>query len=95
MILQLCRWASWLDAWLQARLGRPYNIILGVGLVGEIVDQIVHLGPKLQSAPTILRTILTLVVEFALLLHQLGALSHHIDRRRTRRGEGPGGPLQH
>ena len=86
MILQICRWALWLDEWLQTRLGRPYNVILGIGLVSEIVDQIVRLGPRLQSAPTVLRTLLVLTVEFALLIHQLGALSHHVDRRRRGRG---------
>jgi hypothetical protein len=38
MIVRICRWALWLDEWLQARLGRPYNFLLGVGLVTEIVD---------------------------------------------------------
>ena len=85
MILMICRWARWLDEWLQERLGRPYNVILGIGLVTEIVQQIAGLGPKLRSAPTALQTILVLAVEFALLLHQLGALSHHVERRRARR----------
>jgi hypothetical protein len=88
MILQICRWALWLDDWLQSRLGRPYNLVLGVGLITEITNQIADLGPRLQSAPNIARAILTLAVEFALLLHQVGALSHHFERRQTRRTDG-------
>jgi hypothetical protein len=82
MILWICRWARRLDEWLQARLGRPYNALLGVGLVYEIVEQLGHIGTRLQSAPNLLRSLLILLVTFALLLHQVGALSHHIDRRR-------------
>jgi hypothetical protein len=82
MILRICRWALWLDEWLQARLGRPYNFLLGVGLVTEIVGQLGRLGARLESAPTVLRSVLILAVELALLLHQIGALSHHMERRR-------------
>jgi hypothetical protein len=85
MILQICRWALWLDEWLQSRLGRPYNIVLGVGLISEIVSQIGGLAAKLQSAPNIARAVLVLAVEFALLVHQVGALSHHIERREARK----------
>jgi len=81
MILQICRWARQLDEWLQTRLGRPYNVLLGFGLVVEIIEQVGGLPQKLESAPTVIRTILVLLVEFALLLHQVGALSHHLDRR--------------
>jgi hypothetical protein len=88
MILMICRWARQLDEWLQQRLGRPYNFVLGVGLVTEIINQMRQLGPKLHSAPTVIGAVLTLAVEFALLLHQVGALSHHIERRRAARGRG-------
>jgi hypothetical protein len=95
MILQICRWALWLDEWLQTRLGRPYNVILGIGLVAEIVDQLGRLGTRLHSAPTFARDVLVLVVEFALLLHQLGALSHHIERRRAGRTEASSEGAEH
>jgi hypothetical protein len=84
----MLRWARWLDEWLQTKLGRPYNVILGIGLVSEIVDRISHLSVRLQP-DKIVRDALVLAVEFALLLHQIGALSHHIEHRRARR-TGPG-----
>jgi hypothetical protein len=87
MIVMICRWAARLDEWLQNRLGRPYNFLLGVGLVTEIVQQIAGLGPRLRSAPTALQSVLLLAVECALLLHQIGALSHHVERRRVRRAQ--------
>jgi hypothetical protein len=83
MILYISRWARRLDDDLQQRLGRPYNVILGIGLITEIIEQFSHLREKLESAPNLLRLILVMGVEFALLLHQIGALSHHIDRRKS------------
>ena len=71
-----------MDQWLQTRLGRPYNALLGVGLVLEIIEQLGRLPERLGSAPNLIRSGLILVMAFALLLHQLGALSHHVDRRR-------------
>ena len=95
MILRICSWARWLDEWLQTRLGRPYNVILGIGLVSEIVDQLTQIGPRLRSAPTFARDLLILAVELALLLHQIGALSHHIERRRGGRGKAPPEKAEH
>jgi hypothetical protein len=81
MITRICRWALWLDEWLQERLGRPYNLLLGVGLVFEIIEQAGHVRERLHSAPTLLRSLLIFMVSLALLLHQIGALSHHMERR--------------
>lgn len=92
MILQISRWARWLDEWLQARLGRPYNLLLGIGLVTEIIGQLGRLGQRLELAPSLLWTVLILLVEVALLLHQVGTLSHHIERRRDRRAKPAAGP---
>ena len=94
MILMICRWARQLDEWLQARLGRPYNALLGFGLVVEIIDQAGRLPQRLESAPNMIRSVLILAVEFALLLHQVGALSNHIDRRRALRARAGDAPDQ-
>jgi hypothetical protein len=88
MILQIARWARWLDEWLQTRLGRPYNVLLGIGLITEIIEQVSRLPQKLESAPNLLRSALVLLVEFALLLHQIGALSHHVEHRGLGRRRG-------
>ena len=83
MIVEIFRGARRLDEALQTRLGRPYNVLLGIGLVSEIVEQLSRAGERLGSAPNLVRLVLTLAVEFALLLHQIGALSHHIEHRRS------------
>jgi hypothetical protein len=88
MIMRICKWALWLDEWLQERLGRPYNFLLGVGLVFEIIEQAGHVRERLHSAPTLLRSLLIFMVSLALLLHQIGALSHHMERHGERRGRG-------
>ncbi len=87
MILQLGRGVRWLDQYLQHRLGRPYNILLSVGLVTEIVERVRELPHALTSAPNEIRLALILIMELVLLLHQVSVLSEHIDKHR-RRGRG-------
>jgi hypothetical protein len=89
MIRRISAWALWLDTWLQERLGRPYNAILGVGLVIEIVRHIVLMAEHVRSADNLLHQVLPLLLETALLIHQVGALSHRFearDRLKARRG---------
>jgi hypothetical protein len=93
MISLLTGGALKLDQWLQEKLGRPYNAILGVGLVIEIVRGLKELPHDMESRPRILGSALVLLMEVALLIHQVGALSHHFGRRRVgdhraRRGHG-------
>jgi hypothetical protein len=82
MIVEILHGARRLDAWVRLRLGRPYHLILNVGLVEEIVRHLRELGEVRDSAGGIIR-ILALVAFFALLLvHELGELHGHIERRR-------------
>lgn len=89
MILELGKGAEWLDNWLQTRLGRPYNIVLAIGLVAEIVERVRHFPEALHSAPNELRLVLLVVMEVMLLIHQFSILSHHIGRRRLAGGPKP------
>jgi hypothetical protein len=82
-----------LDEWLQDRLGRPYNALLGIGLAIEIGRRISEAPKALASVHGLVGTLLVLFMEMALLIHQIGALSHHIERRkRGRKAEGPEAP---
>jgi hypothetical protein len=88
MILQISRWAHDLDAWLQSRIGRPYNVLLTIGLVAEIVGRVRHLPELVTSASGELRLVFVIVLEMALLIHQVGLISHVVEPR-ARTGESP------
>ena len=83
MIMQLSRWAWRFDEFLQNRLGRPYNLLLVIGLVAEIVGRVRHIPELVASVPNELRLVFVIVVELALLIHQVGYISHHFERRRA------------
>jgi hypothetical protein len=74
-----------LDRWLQTRLGRPYNALLGIGLTVEIIRRLAELPHHASLAPRLAGIILLVVMNIALLIHQVGALSHHTGRIRARR----------
>jgi hypothetical protein len=74
-----------LDAWLQARLGRPYNALLGVGLTVEIIRRFAELPHHAALGPKLLGVIVLIAMNLALLIHQVGELSHHTGRVRARR----------
>jgi hypothetical protein len=81
-----------LDAWLQTRLGRPYSALLSVGLIIEIVRGMMAFPEHLAARATLIGRALVLLMEAALLVHQVGNLSHHLPRRARRRdGGGAGG----
>lgn len=77
MIHQITRGALQLDLWLQTRLGRPYNALLGIGLTIEIVRRLIEAPQRIASMHRLAGTVLVVVMELALLVHQVGALSHH------------------
>ena len=82
MILETLRGANRLDAWLRLRLGRPYHVILNIGLIEEIVRHLRELAEAGDSARRVAR-ILALVVFYSLLLvHELGELHGPVERRR-------------
>lgn len=70
-----------LDIFLQTRIGRPYHALLGVGLVVELIKQLREFDKLGESAGGILRTALALLLFAVLLIHQLGELREHAERR--------------
>ena len=93
MIRRLTHAALRLDLWLQARLGRPYNALLGVGLTIELLHRLSELPQTIASRPRLAGSVLTVVMELALLIHQVGALSHHIGARRSKQAESEEQPI--
>jgi len=88
MIGAIARGAYWLDVWLQEHVGRPYNALLGVGLVVEIVRGATELAERMHTVQSLTVPIFQIALGTALLIHQLGALSHRLEAR----GEGRRGP---
>ena len=82
MLNGIARGALWLDTWLQDHLGRPYNALLGVGLIIEIVHRGGEIMERITDPPRVAGLGFTIAMELALLIHQVGALSHHLERRR-------------
>ena len=85
MLHSIASAAHRLDAWLQARLGRPYNALLGVGLTIEIIRRFAELPHHAALAPRLLGVIVLILMNLALLIHQVGELSHHTGRIKARR----------
>jgi hypothetical protein len=71
-----------LDDWLRGTLGRPYHAALGVGLVLEIIGRIRELHEASATSAGIVRLVLVVVLYLLLLVHQIGELSDHAERRR-------------
>jgi hypothetical protein len=85
MFGMITRVAFALDEWLQRTLGRPYNLLLTVGLVIEIVHRLYEAPDRYRDTLHLPGEILVTVMEVALLIHQVGALSHRIDRHKAHR----------
>ncbi len=83
MLKPIARAALWLDNWLQSRLGRPYNALLGVGLITEVFRHIAELPAKFHLDRHLLAEAFAILFELALLVHQVGALSHRFEARRA------------
>jgi hypothetical protein len=83
MIGEMLRAAHRLDDWLREILG-PYHAALGIGLVLEIFARIRELHEALGAISSIVRLGLVMQLYLLLLIHQIGELSDHAERRRSR-----------
>lgn len=88
MLTWIAKAALWLDTWLQNTIGRPYNVLLSVGLVTEIVRGLSEFRFRLASPEAVTGSVLELLMAAALLLHQIGQLSHRLERRGEGRRRG-------
>jgi hypothetical protein len=78
----LIGWAYRLDEWLDRRFGRPYAILLVIGLTAEIGRRIAEFNFTQLTAGHIVAFAWLLALNLALLIHQLASL-HHIRARRA------------
>ncbi len=82
MIRNLAQLAYHLDEWLQEKLGRPYNALLGIGIVLGLIHQIGDL-PKDFGAHGSSTTLFYVAMDIALLINQAGQFHQHMERRRA------------
>jgi hypothetical protein len=83
-LLDLC---ARLDGWLNGRLGRPYRVVLSVGLVIEIVRRLAETPQRAGEARGLAVSVLVILLNAALLLHQLGELGERFGAQPDRRRE--------
>jgi hypothetical protein len=83
MFKAITDWARWLDQWLETNLGRPYNTVLSVGLVLEMINKIQTLPATITHGKGLFGILFALVVEAALLINQLGEFSHRRHKRKA------------
>jgi hypothetical protein len=89
MFGRLIRRAHRLDEWLHQNFGRPYSIILMIGLVISIADSLDRLGRAVSGlGGGEVKLMMELVFQGALLVNQL-AQWHDLHERRRRRTGGP------
>jgi len=81
MLKPIARAALRLDNWLQSHLGRPCNALLSVGLIIEVFRHIRELPAKFHLSGHLFAEAFAIFFELALLVHQVGALSHRFEAR--------------
>jgi hypothetical protein len=93
MIASLLAACAKCDGWLHARLGRPYGVVLTVGLMIEIGHRLAEAPRKAGEAHRLLGLGLLILLDAALLLHQLGELGERLSEQdaRARGAEDAGG----
>jgi hypothetical protein len=82
MVGEILRVVHRLDDWLRETLGRPYHVALGIGLVLEIIARVRELHDAPATTGGIMRLALVMLLYLLLLVHQIGELSDHAERRR-------------
>jgi hypothetical protein len=88
MLTSLFRGASWLDAWLHQHVGRLYSGILTWGLVITISGGVASLAKSFTldgGRIDLVKIVLTVALQAALLVNQLAQWSELRQRRQARK----------
>ena len=92
MIVAFLTRARKLDAWLHAQLGRSYQAFMGIGLTLELIKEIKDVFEHgISRSHALIPSALALLLFAALLVHSLGELGEHAERRleAKKRGRAP------
>ena len=87
MFARLLAACSKLDERLHARLGRPYGIVLTLGLMIEIAHRLLETPKRAVDAGRLAPLVLVILLNAALLLHQLGELGERFAAKSKPAGE--------
>jgi hypothetical protein len=78
--------AAWtIDQWLKEHLGRPYTVILTIGLVAAISANVQGIESKIEHGGSLIAVTLNVVVDAILLVNQLAQLHEYRQARREQR----------
>jgi hypothetical protein len=87
MVSALLTRCTRLDNWLHEKFGRPYGVVLTVGLILEIGHRMTEAPNRLFETSHVVQLVLLILLDAALLLHQLGELGERLSRRTNHRSE--------
>jgi hypothetical protein len=89
MIRFLTGAASRIDGWLHKRLGRPYGVMLSIGLVADIGHRLLDAPRHVRERHHLIGMVLVVTMELALLLHQLAEMHERLGDRSHDAGNRP------
>ena len=81
MMRSLLDAAARLDRWLHRRLGRPYGVMLTVGLALEFIHHLREMPEKLTELHRAAPLVAFAVLNLALLIHQLAELGERTEHK--------------
>ncbi|MGB6975306.1 MAG: hypothetical protein WBD67_11540 [Terracidiphilus sp.] len=84
MVLEILRAARRLDHTLEKAVGRPYRIIITVGLITEISIQVREMLHAHFIRADFIQTAIWILLALLLVINQLGELSSRLDERPPR-----------
>lgn len=84
MIIEILRVARRLDERLEKTLGKPYRVVLSIGLVLSIIHQVRVLIHAPFTNAGFAKMAMGILFGFLLLINQMGELSNRMERQPTR-----------
>ena len=85
MIREIMRLAHRIDAWLRDHVGRPYTVILAIGLVYGIVASVRTLIHDAETRLDVFKLVVAVLFQIALLINQLAQFHEYREERAARR----------
>ena len=85
MIHTITRIAHSIDAWLRDRVGRPYTVILAIGLVYGIIASVKSLVHEAETRFDAFKLVVAVLFQLALLINQLAQFHDYRQARLARK----------